>query len=272
MLSRGLSDAEQHAWDQEHRIHLPCPFDTKQLQSLANWTSELEAWPETPGRWMKYFENGKGDDTRQLCRIENFIPYHEGLRQLIVGPGVMTILEQLMGETPCLFKEKINYKLPGGSGFEPHQDAPAFTSFDQRFHVTLLIAVDAQTRENGCLEFSDPVPIYETLPQSEGGALETELGNRLPWRAMELAAGAAVFFELHQTIGEVPRRRLAIDIGHVAASVVGVGAPRVGRGHRLRARRVARRAAGAVTAATAVGVGANIDEVLAAPGVIDVPR
>lgn len=222
MLSRGLSDAEQRTWEQEHRIHLPCPFDAQQLQSLVDWTSELEAWPEAPGRWMKYFEHGKGDDTRQLCRIENFIPYHEGLRQLILGPGVMTILEQLMGETACLFKEKINYKLPGGSGFEPHQDAPAFTSFDQRFHVTLLVAVDAQTRENGCLEFSDPIPIYETLPQGEGGALDTELGEQLPWRPMELAAGDVVFFDSYlphrsgPNHSRLPRRALYVTYNRLS--------------------------------------------------------
>jgi hypothetical protein len=31
-----------------------------------------------------------------------------------------------------LFKEKINFKLPGGSGFTPHQDSPAYITFPAR--------------------------------------------------------------------------------------------------------------------------------------------
>ena len=195
MLNRPLSENECTTWQREHRLHLPCPFDANELAQLVNWTGEIEAWPETPGRWMKYFEKGVGGDGRQLCRVENFVPYHEGFRELILGTGVMAMLEQLMGEAACLFKEKVNYKLPGGGGFEAHQDAPAFVSFEQRFHVTFLVAVDAQTRANGCLEFSDPVPVYQTLNQREGGAIDAELEAELPFEAVELEPGDVVFFD-----------------------------------------------------------------------------
>lgn len=195
MLTRDLSGAEQEAWKRDHRLHLPCPFDEEQLAHLIEWTDEVQAWPETPGRWMKYFERGSESGARQLCRVENFVPYHPGLRELIVGDGVMAILERLMGEPACLFKEKINYKLPGGGGFQAHQDAPAFKSFGQHFHVTLLIAVDAQNLANGCLEFSDPVPVYETLPQDSGGAIDIDLEGKLPWHALDLSPGDVVFFD-----------------------------------------------------------------------------
>ena len=206
MLNRALSDRQCSAWQRDHRLRLPCPFDAGELAQLRAWTDELEAWPETPGRWMKYFEKGTGGDGRQLCRVENFIPYHEGLRSLIEGEGVLAILEQLMAESACLFKEKINYKLPGGGGFAAHQDAPAFKSFDQRFHVTALVAVDAQTRENGCLEFSDPVPIYETLPQGPGGTIDPALEARLPWRTAELDPGDVVFFDSYLPHRSGPNR------------------------------------------------------------------
>jgi len=216
VLTRDLSGAEQNAWERDRRLHLPCPFDAEQLAHLTQWTDELQAWPETPGRWMKYFEQGSESGARQLCRVENFVPYHPGLRELIVGDGVMAILEQLMGEPACLFKEKINYKLPGGGGFQAHQDAPAFKSFGQRFHVTLLIAVDAQTPENGCLEFSDPVPLYETLAQDAGGALQPGLEDALPWRALELSPGDVVFFDSYlphrsaSNTSRSPRRALYV--------------------------------------------------------------
>ena len=60
---------------------------------------------------MKYFENSSKNGDRLLCRVENFIPYHDGLRALLTDGDVMRILHELMGEAPVLFKEKINAKL-----------------------------------------------------------------------------------------------------------------------------------------------------------------
>lgn len=51
-----------------------------------------------------------------------------------------------------LFKEKINYKLPKAGGFDAHQDAPAYTHAGALKHLTMNMAVDKATRENGCLE------------------------------------------------------------------------------------------------------------------------
>ena len=58
----------------------------------------------------------------------------------------------LLGEEAVLFKEKINFKLPGGAGFEPHQDAQADWGKYSGFHLTAMVSVDACTPENGCLE------------------------------------------------------------------------------------------------------------------------
>jgi hypothetical protein len=62
---------------------------------------------------------------KQLCRVENFVPYHRGLAQLLTSEPIADVLACLFGERAVLFKEKIN--LPTGAGFAPHQDAPAFT-------------------------------------------------------------------------------------------------------------------------------------------------
>ena len=51
-----------------------------------------------------------------------------------------------------LFKDKINYKLPHGNGFEAHTDAPAYDYIGRIEHVTANIAVDAATAANGFLE------------------------------------------------------------------------------------------------------------------------
>ena len=61
----------------------------------------------------------------------------------------------LLGEEAILFKEKINYKQPGGAGFVAHQDAAAYKFI--KHHIACLLAVGDMTRENGCLEFA---PFY----------------------------------------------------------------------------------------------------------------
>src|SRR5262249_531597 len=92
------------------------------------------------------------------------------------------ILSQLMGEPAVLFKEKINFKLPGGKGFTPHQDAPAFTTFGQKYHITMMVSVDPSTIENGCLDIvPDFANTTETLAQEADGTVSRALVAKLPW-------------------------------------------------------------------------------------------
>jgi ectoine hydroxylase-related dioxygenase (phytanoyl-CoA dioxygenase family) len=87
-----------------------------------------------------------------LNRVENFLPYHEGFRALAAGHLMQGACGQLFGEPAVLFKDKINFKMPGGGGFESHQDVQAGWSRYAMIHITALIAIDQSTRANGCLE------------------------------------------------------------------------------------------------------------------------
>jgi len=51
-----------------------------------------------------------------------------------------------------LFKDKINFKLPGGDGFKPHQDQQAGWSTYADLFITAMVSLDATTADNGCLE------------------------------------------------------------------------------------------------------------------------
>jgi len=54
-----------------------------------------------------------------------------------------------------LFKEKLNLKPPGGSGFAPHLDGPslrlALGDDGPQTFVTVMVAIDDMTAQNGCL-------------------------------------------------------------------------------------------------------------------------
>ena len=193
MLRRHIDHNVADRWARDHHVVFRGALRGDALGEITAWTDELEALPESPGQWMKYFE--RVDGRRQLCRAENFIPFHDGLRAFLSSEWVMSTLEVLMGEPARLFKEKINYKLPGGAGFTAHQDAPAFTTFDQRYHITMLVAVDEQRADNGGLEMSDPVETYRMLDQAPDGTIDPEIEAALPWRALDLDPGDIVFFD-----------------------------------------------------------------------------
>ncbi|MGB0588890.1 MAG: phytanoyl-CoA dioxygenase family protein [Myxococcota bacterium] len=190
-----LTDEELASWRRDHRLVLRGACDGDALAHIRTWTDELASWPETPGKWMAYYERHAQDDTRMLCRIENFIPYHAGYKDLIQGPALMTLLSALMGEEAVLFKEKINFKLPGGAGFAPHQDAPAFASFGHRYHITMMVAIDDATTQNGCLEFAPPTGVGELLTPAADGTIDPDVVASMPWAPLETKAGDVVFFD-----------------------------------------------------------------------------
>ncbi len=210
-----LTPAEREFWEKNHYLVRKGAYAGPALAALLAWADELAAWPESPGQWMKYFERTAQND-RQLCRIENFLEFHESLRDIIQGDEALATLAELMGEEAVLFKEKINYKLPGGAGFLAHQDAPAFTSFQQRYHVTMLVTVDAMTISNGCLEVGGAVPVYEILPQEADGTVAKEEEEARDWQPLEIPAGSVVFFDSYiphrsqRNQSDVPRRALYI--------------------------------------------------------------
>ncbi len=202
-----LSEADRAHWEQNHWVHLRGALAPAERAALAASVGELARWPETPGRWMQYFERGTA--RRQLCRIENFVPYHEGLRGFLEREDLAGLLASLLDEPVLLFKEKINYKLPGGAGFAPHQDAPAFASFGQRLHVTLLASVDRATRENGCLEIVRAATTREALPQAEDGALRTDVVEHLVFEPVETEPGDLVLFDSYVPHRSGPNRSQA---------------------------------------------------------------
>jgi hypothetical protein len=145
-----------------------------EVEALARWTDELAARPEEPGKYMVYREPSLLDaGMRVIQRIENFCPYHAGFDAFVRDGRLREAVDQILGVTACLFKEKINFKMPGGAGFEPHQDQQAGWSRYARMFVTAMVTIDQATIENGCLEMG-------------GGARVTELIGA-EWRPLDAA-------------------------------------------------------------------------------------
>lgn len=168
------------------------PQDLK--KKVVEWTDEIQTWDQdTKGKWMVYYETVQGKET--LCRTENFLPFHDGMKNLLCEGELKRIVDDLLGEDSALFKEKINYKLSGGGGFPPHQDAPAFTTFGQKNHLTVNVSVDAATLENGCLEVAIGEHKRGLFPQNpaHGGLTDAEEA-KLKWTPVPLDSGDVLIF------------------------------------------------------------------------------
>lgn len=201
-----LSEEQKNHWAVHGYIILPDFFSTHIKDRLSNWCNELTSWPETPGKWMKYFETNQRAE-RQLCRVENFIDYHPQMDEVARGERTTQLVSDLMGEPAVIFKEKINYKFPNGGGFKPHQDAPAFISFNQKFHITMMVAIDGCTLENGCLQVvAGGANKPEILPQEKDGSINSAIAAKLQWTPIECKTGDVILFDSYLPHYSEPNR------------------------------------------------------------------
>ena len=153
-------------------------FTPAETAAIAAWTEELLAMPEVPGEHMVYYERSlKDPNLKVVQRIENFCPYHPPFDDLVRGDRLENAAAQLLGGEAVLFKEKINFKMPGGAGFEPHQDQQAgWSSFAPMF-VTALVCIDKATALNGCLEMTDAPRFAGLIGQEWTPLTDAEMAN-----------------------------------------------------------------------------------------------
>lgn len=176
---------------------------------LRGWVDEVASWSDGGGDWIHHRE--LTDAGPQLCRSENFVPFHDGLRALLTAGPMLAAASALLGDPAVLYKEKINYKLPGGAGYAPHQDAPAYPFVAS--HVSCLVAVDDALVGNGCLEVVSGSH-DEVLPLDDTGCIRAEVAAGLHWEPVEVRAGDTLWFHSrtpHRSgpnLGPTPRRAL----------------------------------------------------------------
>lgn len=163
-------------------------LDAAAALQLQGWVDEVMAWSDD-GDWLQYRE--MTDAGPRLCRTENFVPFHAGLRALLTVGAMTETASALLGEPAVLYKEKINYKLAGGAGYAPHQDAPAYRFVET--HVSCMVAIDDADLQNGCLEVVSGA-FGEILAMDEEGCIRREVVDAMAWESVEVAAGTTLWF------------------------------------------------------------------------------
>ncbi|MCI0591229.1 MAG: phytanoyl-CoA dioxygenase family protein, partial [Gammaproteobacteria bacterium] len=167
-----------------------------------------------------YFEQSRLEPHKRiLSRVENFAPYHTGFAKLFNVGVIMGIVAELFGEPAVLFKDKINFKMPGGDGFKAHQDVQAGWDTYARLHITALVSIDESTPKNGCLELA--------AGQHKKGLIgekwrPLEDNDDISYLAFPASPGDAVFFDSYAphrsgpNLTKKPRRVLYITYNRLS--------------------------------------------------------
>jgi len=170
-------------------------YSAEETAELLRWTEAVTALPEEPGKHMVYHEKSLLDgDAKIVQRIEDFCPFHEGFDQEMRDGRMVRAIEQLLGEEALLFKEKINFKMPGGAGFEPHQDQQAGWTVFAPIFVTALVCIDPMTIANGCLEMPD-LPRLSQMIGQEWSPLTVDEMASFSLVPLPAEPGDVVFFD-----------------------------------------------------------------------------
>ena len=180
----------QDVWKRNGFLLVKGLFSPEEVTGLQSWVQEIADWPVDATRWMHHHEETASGP--KLARTENFIPFHDGLRSLLTAGTLNETLADLFGEPVVVYKEKINYKFPGGGGYAAHQDAPAYEFVKD--HITCSIPVDRATVENGCLFFSPGLHGQGLIDLDERGCIGEETAAEMEWIPCPAEPGDVLFF------------------------------------------------------------------------------
>jgi len=147
--------------------------------------------------WCQYYEKNRHNPSgpKIVSRIENFTAHNPGLDFLLTGEKLPAMCTDLFAEPSIMYKEKVNYKLPGSDGFAPHQDVAAgWWLYKQSIHVSCLVSIDPATAENGALEVAAGEhkrgmmsPEWKEIPEATV--------EKLHWQLVPTEPGDVLFFD-----------------------------------------------------------------------------
>lgn len=186
----------------------PAFFAADTVRQVSDWLDHSSEELKAGGPEARYYEKSPVTGRNLLVRMEHFLgadnPVITGL--LLTAKATDGVAE-LLGEPAQLFKEKVNFKLPGCRADKLHQDQSAGWNAYTDFFVTMAMAVDDNRRENAALTFlqsgnyqkSLMVPEWEPLTQSDPPYSPAE-----EYCLIEANAGDAIFFDSYVPHGSPP--------------------------------------------------------------------
>jgi ectoine hydroxylase-related dioxygenase (phytanoyl-CoA dioxygenase family) len=129
----------------------PAEMD-RAIEEAIVWQQEfIENLTKTEKKW--YLDKGTSIKN-QLRKLDNPVSHRTFFKNLALNPRLVSTVEALIGRDVIAFFSQIFFKPPQGGGPKPiHQDNFYFGPDKRDQVITLWIAFDNATIENGCLYY-----------------------------------------------------------------------------------------------------------------------
>ena len=113
----------------------------------------------------KFFYYEKIKNHNRLRRIEKISDFSKQSKKIILSKKIFDILFELNNKKFVLFKDKLNFKYPGGQGYLPHLDGHFFwrdknniyqkgwKKYSNNF-INFVLPLEKSTLKNGCIYLS----------------------------------------------------------------------------------------------------------------------
>ncbi len=209
-----FTDSDKQSFEDNGFLVIPKMYSSEEIGELSAWVNHLASIKPQKGKEMIYYDDSlKQPGQRIINRIEYFAYRDTYIKGLLFSDKLLKTVGTLLEDEPVLFKEKFNFKLPGGGGFKPHQDIqPGWDEYASYF-LSVLIVIDDNIEANGCLELAKGHHkrgwIGRPFEPLEGAELEGIVFEKYP-----MQAGDIVIFDCyvpHQSepnLSDKPRRNL----------------------------------------------------------------
>jgi len=198
-----LSSEERAAFDRDGYLVKRGLLNAAWIRRISDEIDALhermaQATPEGVGVSWETLSEGKPKRIRQLMNSEKVSP---GLNESVRSATVLDIVEDLMGQDISLFHSKLLMKAAHDGTITPwHQDYSYWVKKENRpVHLNAMLAIDAATKENGCIQFVPGSHKQGLLPhdrkeQAFGLFLPGYFQPRPDAVLVEMAPGDCVFF------------------------------------------------------------------------------
>lgn len=205
-----LTPAQIKQFHQRGYIVLKGFIPPDSIRRISAWLDELADSPPGSGPEARYYEKSPVTGRNMLVRVEHFTgPGNPEITPLLLPARALEAVAELLGEPAALFKEKVNYKLPGCRADKLHQDQSAGWNAYCDFFITMAIAVDENRRDNAALTFLQSGRYQKSLMAPEWQPLTQDDPPYSPadeYALIEADPGDIVLFDSYVPHGSPPNQ------------------------------------------------------------------
>jgi ectoine hydroxylase-related dioxygenase (phytanoyl-CoA dioxygenase family) len=203
-----LTGKQTHEFDDKGFVVLKSFFDKPVMEKISGWLDELRDDEDDEVQGSRFYEKSATTGENILVRVEDvFGDQNAKIAELLISPNALDCLTGLFGEPPILFKEKINYKLPGCRADKLHQDQAAGWNRYCDYFITMGIVVDPNRLENAALSFMNSGSYEKELMTEEWRPMTDDdppYEPRKEYILLESDPGDVIFFDSYVPHGSPP--------------------------------------------------------------------